>query len=202
MLGIDYIHKMGLIYRDLKPENILLDYQGFIKITDFGFCKPIKDRTYTLCGTPEYIAPEVVLNKGYGQSIDWWSFGILVYEMVASYSPFSVGDPDQMVMMERIVAGKFKIPSTFSAELKNFIQNILQKDLTKRYGNLKGGVDDIKSHAWFKVTNWHSLVNRSVEPPYVPKVSGPGDFSQFEEYDDVVLHVSDTDKYPKEFSDF
>jgi protein kinase A len=202
VLGIEYIHKMGLIYRDLKPENIMLDHKGFIKITDFGFCKPIKDRTYTLCGTPEYIAPEIVLNKGYGQSVDWWSFGILVYELVAGYSPFSVGDPDQMQMMEKIVAGKFRVPTTFTPDLKDLVQHILQTDLTKRYGNLKNGVEDLKHHVWFKPTNWIALYNQKVEPPYVPKVFGPGDFSQFDEYEDVPLRVGSIDKYEKEFAEF
>lgn len=193
---------MGLIYRDLKPENIMIDHRGFIKITDFGFCKQIKDRTYTLCGTPEYIAPEIVQNKGYGQSVDWWSFGILVYELVAGYSPFSVGDPDQMQMMEKIVAGKFKIPSSFSIDLRNLVQNVIQTDLTKRFGNLKNGADDIKNQAWFKPVNWVALYNQKVEPPYVPKVSGPGDYSQFDNYDDVPLRVDEIDKYRKEFADF
>jgi protein kinase A len=202
VLGLDYIHKMGLIYRDLKPENILLDYKGFLKITDFGFCKPINGRTYTLCGTPEYIAPEIIQNKGYGISVDWWSFGILLYELSAGYSPFSVGNPDQMEMMEKICSGKFRMVSTFHADLKDLIKNILQIDLTKRFGNLKNGVDDIKNHAWFGPINWTALYNQSTKPPFVPKVSGPGDYSQFDEMDDTRLSVAAFDKYEKEFADF
>lgn len=193
---------MQLIYRDLKPENIMIDNRGFLKITDFGFCKPIKDRTYTLCGTPEYIAPEVIQAKGYGISADWWSFGILVFEMRAGYSPFSVGHPDQMEMLEKICTGKFRTPSTFSPDLKNFVENILQTDLTKRFGNLKNGVDDIKNHAWFKPIIWTAVYNQSVEPPFVPKVSGPGDYSQFDNYDDVKQDVSPTNKFEKEFEEF
>lgn len=201
-LGLEYLHKMGLIYRDLKPENIMIDHKGFIKITDFGFCKQLKDRTYTLCGTPEYIAPEVVQNKGYGVSADWWSYGILLFEMSAGYSPFSVGNPDQIQMMEKICEGKFRMSSSFGTDLKDLIFNILQVDLSKRFGNLKNGVDDIKNHAWYKVINWTTLYNQNMEPPHVPKVSGPGDFSQFEEYDDVSIKVSKVDKYQKEFADF
>jgi protein kinase A len=193
---------MSLIYRDLKPENIMIDFKGYIKITDFGFCKQIKDRTYTLCGTPEYIAPEIIQNKGYGRSVDWWSFGILIYEMSAGYSPFSSGHPDQMELMERICIGKFKTPSSFHNDLKDLIKNILQTDLTKRYGNLKNGVEDIKSHAWFKPIEWMPLYHQVIEPPFVPKVSGPGDYSQFDDYDDVQLKVADVDKWPKEFEDF
>lgn len=193
---------MSLVYRDLKPENIMIDFSGYLKITDFGFCKLIKDRTYTLCGTPEYIAPEIIQNKGYGQSVDWWSFGILVFEMSSGYSPFSVGDPNQMEMLDKICSGLFKVPSYFSSSLKSLVQNILQVDLSKRFGNLKNGVDDIKSHAWFKSTNWASVFDQTVEPPFVPKVSGPDDHSQFDEYEDVPLNVAAIDKYEKEFADF
>lgn len=193
---------MGMVYRDLKPENIMLDYKGFLKITDFGFCKQIKERTYTLCGTPEYIAPEIVQNKGYGQSVDWWSFGILLYEMSAGYSPFSSGNPSQMEMLEKICSGQFRIPTSFSAHLKHLVENILQTDLTKRYGNLKNGVEDIKGHSWFKSINWVHLYKQRMQPPFVPKVTGPGDYSQFDKFDDVSISVALVDKYEKEFFDF
>lgn len=201
-LGLEHIHKMGLVYRDLKPENIMLDYKGFLKITDFGFCKKIKERTYTLCGTPEYIAPEIIQNKGYGQSVDWWSFGILLYEMSAGYSPFSIGDPSQMEMFEKICSGEFKCPSSFNLNQKHLIQHLVQTDLTKRYGNLKNGVEDIKGHTWFKTINWMELYNQSMKPSFVPKVSGPGDYSQFDKFDAAPLNVALVDKYVKEFADF
>lgn len=201
-LGFEYIHKMGMIYRDLKPENILIDYRGFLKITDFGFCKKINDRTYTLCGTPEYIAPEIIQNKGYGKSADWWSYGILLFEMSAGYSPFAADNPDQMELLERIVEGKFRMSSSIGPELKDLIEHMLQTDLSKRFGNLKNGINDIKNHPWFKSINWNSLYNRQMEPPFVPKVSGPGDFSQFDKYEEIPLKVSDDDNYEKEFADF
>lgn len=194
---------MEMVYRDLKPENVMVDHRGFLKITDFGMCKLLKNnRAYTLCGTPEYIAPEIVSNKGYGKSVDWWSFGILVFEMNAGYSPFSVGDPGQMEMMEKIVSGKFKIPSTFGMSLRQIIQNLLQIDLTKRFGNLRDGVQDIKSHAWFKKIDWMNILEQTVKPPFVPKVSGPGDYTQFDKYDDVPLKVAATNQYEKDFADF
>lgn len=201
-MGLEYIHKIGLIYRDLKPENIMIDYKGFIKITDFGFCKPIKDRTYTLCGTPEYLAPEVIQNKGYGVSADWWSYGILIYELSSGHSPFAVGNPGQMQLMERICSGKFKTPLTLGKDLKNLIENILQIDLTRRFGNLKNGTNDIKQHPWFNDINWVQLYNQEIMPPFVPKVSGPGDYSQFDDYDDVELDISKVCLYEAEFADF
>lgn len=201
-MALEYIHEMGMVYRDLKPENIMIDYKGFLKVTDFGFCKLLKGRTYTLCGTPEYIAPEIVQNKGYGQSVDWWSFGVLLFEMSAGNSPFAIGNPSQMELLEKICGGQFKTPNSFSAHLKNLVHNLLQIDLTKRYGNLKNGVDDIKQHAWFKNINWVMLYNQTMEPPFVPKVKGPGDYSQFDKYDDVPLTVATVNKYEKDFADF
>lgn len=201
-MGLEYIHKLGMIYRDLKPENLMIDYRGFVKITDFGFCKPVKDRTYTLCGTPEYIAPEVIKNKGYGNSADWWSYGVLIFELNAGFSPFAVGNPDQMQLLERICIGKFKMPSTLSKELRGLIENILQVDLTRRYGNLKNGPDDIKKSPWFSDVNWIQLYHQEMTPPFVPKVSGPGDYSQFDKYEDIKLEMSVMCQYEKEFTDF
>ncbi|KAG5678456.1 hypothetical protein PVAND_008128 [Polypedilum vanderplanki] len=201
-MALDYIHNLGMIYRDLKPENIMIDYRGFIKVTDFGFCKPIKDRTYTLCGTPEYLAPEVIKNKGYGQSADWWSFGILIFEMSSGYSPFAVGHPDQMQLLERICIGKYRMSTSFGKELKSLISNILQIDLTRRFGNLKNGSEDIKTHPWFNDTDWVALYNQEIKPPFIPKLTGPGDYSQFDEYEDVKLKIAHTCVFEKEFADF
>lgn len=194
---------MGLVYRDLKPENILLDRNGYLKITDFGFAKMLKEdsqRTYTLCGTPEYIAPEIIKNLGYGQAVDWWSLGILIYEFSAGFSPFY--SPDQMKMMEKIVMGKYKVPNSFGKDLRDIISNLLQTDLSMRFGNLRNGSADIKNHAWFKQVNWNALYFQKIEPPYVPKVSDSGDYSQFENFNDVVLRVSGTNKHEEQFADF
>jgi protein kinase A len=201
-MGIDYIHKLNMIYRDIKPENIIIDYRGFIKIIDFGFCKPIKDRTYTLCGTPEYLAPEVIQNKGYGQSADWWSFGILLFEMAYGQSPFGYGRPEQMQLLERICIGKYKMPSTFGRDLRDLIENILQVDLSRRFGNLKNGPGDIQKHAWFHDMNWMQIYNQDIKPSFVPKVMGPGDHSQFDEYDAIDLDIAPKCLYEKEFADF
>ncbi|ENN72184.1 hypothetical protein YQE_11169, partial [Dendroctonus ponderosae] len=130
ILAFEYLHHLGVIYRDLKPENILLDLQGYLRVTDLGFCKKIDNtRTYTLCGTPEYLAPEIILSQGYNKSVDYWSYGVLLFEMNAGYAPFYAKDP--MRLYEKIVAGKFTFPTFFSKPLKDLLNNILIVDRSK-----------------------------------------------------------------------
>ncbi|TDH68928.1 hypothetical protein CCR75_007700 [Bremia lactucae] len=178
----EYMHQQDFIYRDLKPENLLLDSNGYIKITDFGFAKRVAFKTYTLCGTPEYIAPEVLLNKGHGKGVDWWTLGILLFEMLAGQPPFY--DDDPMGIYQLVLSGKISFPRHFDRSAKGLIKRLLTADLTKRYGCLKNGVEDIKKHKFFSGMNWEDLLARKEAAPILPRVSRANDTSNFDKYPD------------------
>ncbi|KAF9985926.1 camp-dependent protein kinase catalytic subunit [Modicella reniformis] len=179
LLALEYLHGSDIIYRDLKPENILIDAQGNVKITDFGFAKHLADSetAWTFCGTPDYLAPEVIKSKGYGKAADWWSFGIFIFEMLAGYPPFY--DDDLFRMCQKVVDGDMRFPKYFDGLAKDLLKRLLVSDLTKRYGNLRDGSHDIRNHAWFEGVNWTMVLRREIAAPFVPDVKWDGDASCF-----------------------
>ncbi|VDP68371.1 unnamed protein product [Echinostoma caproni] len=138
--------------------------------------------------------------KGYNKAVDWWALGILIYEMACGYPPFFADQPIQIY--EKIVAGKVRFPAHVSSELKNLLKQLLQTDLTKRFGNLKNGVNDIKCHKWFRPINWVSIYRKEVSAPYIPPCKGPGDASNFDDYDEEPLRIANTNYCAKEFANF
>lgn len=203
-LALEYLHARNIIYRDLKPENLLLDRHGHIKITDFGFAKRVPDKTWTLCGTPDYLAPEVVSNKGYNKSVDWWSLGILIYEMLCGYTPFWDGG-SPMKIYENILRGRVKYPAYINPDAQDLLQRLITADLSKRLGNLYGGSTDVKKHPWFTEVTWERLARKDIDAPYTPPVKpGAGDASQFDKYaeDPERYGQQGNDEYGDKFPDF
>jgi serine/threonine protein kinase len=181
VLALESLHRKRIIYRDLKPENVLIDREGHVKLTDFGLAKVVEARTYTMCGTPEYIAPEIIQSKGHGNAVDWWALGILIYEMLVGYPPFTA--EDTLDIYKLILAGHIHYPSTLDPRAKDLISNLLT-DATRRFGCLRAGVDDIKRHPWFEGVVWTQVLQRRMTPPFVPVCTSPDDTSHFDQYAD------------------
>lgn len=179
--AVAHLHKNGIIHRDLKPENILLDAEGHVKLTDFGLAKEIDDSkpANSLCGTVEYMAPEIVLAKGHGKAADWWSVGILLFEMLTGQPPFT--HKNRQKLQQKIAKDKIKLPPYLTSEAHALLKGLLQKEDGKRLGSGARGSDDIKQHKWFKPINWRKLEAREIIPKFRPEVSGQECTANFDE---------------------
>ncbi|XP_076738485.1 ribosomal protein S6 kinase alpha-2 isoform X1 [Maylandia zebra] len=180
-LALDHLHSLGIIYRDLKPENILLDEEGHIKITDFGLSKEAIDhdkRAYSFCGTIEYMAPEVVNRRGHTQSADWWSFGVLMFEMLTGSLPFQ--GKDRKETMALILKAKLGMPQFLSPEVQSLLRALFKRNPANRLGAGPDGVEEIKRHRFFASIDWNKLYKKEVRPPFKPTVGRPEDTFHFD----------------------
>ncbi|XP_032109117.1 ribosomal protein S6 kinase alpha-2 isoform X5 [Cebus imitator] len=180
-LALDHLHSLGIIYRDLKPENILLDEEGHIKITDFGLSKEAIDhdkRAYSFCGTIEYMAPEVVNRRGHTQSADWWSFGVLMFEMLTGSLPFQ--GKDRKETMALILKAKLGMPQFLSGEAQSLLRALFKRNPCNRLGAGIDGVEEIKRHPFFVTIDWNKLYRKEIKPPFKPAVGRPEDTFHFD----------------------
>ena len=182
--AFEYLHKKHIVYRDLKPENLLMDNRGYIKLVDFGFAKKIKSggKTWTFCGTPEYVPPEIILNKGHDCSADYWSLGVLIYELMTGNPPFSSSDP--MTTYNIILRGidALELSPLITKTAHAIIRRLCKDNPNERLGNQKDGLNDIRKHKWFQGFHWNGIANRTLKPPIIPKIRNHLDYSNFDNF--------------------
>lgn len=181
--ALGHFHQRNIAYRDLKLENILIDELGYPKIVDLGFTKVVRDKTYTLCGTPEYIAPEIIMSKGHDKSVDIWAYGVLVYELLCGQTPFYLRGSSQMNMFRRIVAVDYQIPAYLDPVDSGLISSILVRSPSRRLGNLLKGHLDLKEHQSFGLydINFRDILQKTAVAPWKPPISNPLDSANFDE---------------------
>ena len=183
VLALEYIHQLDIVYRDLKPENVLLDARGHVRLTDFGLSKEgiscSSSGANSFCGTPEYLAPEILNRQGHGNAVDWWSLGALLFEMLTGLPPFYCRDRERL--FQKIRQGHLEYPKSLSHRATDLLKGLLTKDPTKRLGSGEKDAKPIKNHVFFSGIGWQKLASGETPPPWDPKINNSLDTSQFDE---------------------
>uniref|UniRef100_A0A672JBH9 protein kinase C n=1 Tax=Salarias fasciatus TaxID=181472 RepID=A0A672JBH9_SALFA len=182
VLGLQFLHDHKIVYRDLKLDNLLLDTEGYVKIADFGLCKEgmgFRDRTSTFCGTPEFLAPEVLTETSYTRAVDWWGLGVLIFEMLVGESPFP-GDDEEEVF-DSIVNDEVRYPRFLSTEAISIMRRLLRRSPERRLGAGERDAEEVKKHLFFRSIDWNGLLAKKVKPPFVPTIQGANDVSNFDD---------------------
>ncbi len=213
VLGLDHLHSQNIVYRDLKPENIILEASGHLRLTDFGLSKAIAsgERATTFCGTPEYLAPEIILGDGHGKEVDWWSLGILIYEMIGGLPPFYTQNVSEMY--ELIKFKELQFSHRFSREAQQLIRGLLNRNPAARLGSGPSGGSNIKAQPFFASINWEKLYKKEITPTFIPSVKGETDIGNVDTeftseavvdsfVDTSHLTAHERDKVTKGFADF
>ena len=181
VLALEFLHKNNMVYRDLKPENILLDSKGHVKLTDFGLSKIFEtedDKAFTICGTPQYLAPEILQKKGYNKSVDWWSLGCVMYEMLTGKIPYPIKKGIKLNL--KIYEQQVKYPHNLNKNAKDLIAKFLVINPNERLGSGPEGSEDIKNHPFFKGINWEDAYKRKIKPPFIPQLKDDTDLKYFD----------------------
>jgi len=199
VLAIGHLHKHGIVFRDLKPENLLLMDTGYLKLIDMGFAKRIGrgEKTYTLCGTPYYLAPEMILHRGHGLALDWWTVGVLTFEMIEGDPPF--GGTSEMEVYGKVTRMQYSCGPRFPDVAADFIGQLLKREPENRLGNLHYGSEDVQAHPWFYNFSWDQLMEGTLPAPYIPPLQASCMPEKTSTSLKKVLDLSDVMKNPTDF---
>ncbi len=169
LLGLEYLHSKNIVYRDLKPENVLIDTDGHVRLADFGLSKIFKrdERSFSLCGSPEYMCPEILKREGHNHMVDYYTLGAILYEMLTGFPPYYTNNKSERT--RRILESELTFPTNINHEVVDLMKGLLERNPFKRLGS-KNGVDDIKSHPWCQDIDWNAFLQKKITPPWKPRL--------------------------------